>query len=131
MPMPKAVILGLILLILWVLSPAGFAGQNGTQGSGHQSSIQGNVISISTMKNEITLRIPEGDRTLMVERGTAKLSVLKEGTPVMLKLNEAGRVVEVHGVKMELNIAEQAGAKPDHPIAVDGATTTIDPGLIF
>jgi len=38
---------------------------------------------------------PEGEQTFPVQHGESKLSGMKEGTPITIELNEAGKVIEI------------------------------------
>jgi hypothetical protein len=57
--------------------------------------ITGNLTYASGDMKEIKLMMPEGERTLAVLHGESKLSGMKEGTPITVELNEAGKVIEI------------------------------------
>lgn len=57
--------------------------------------ITGNLVYTSDLKTEIKLWTPEGEKTFPVIRGKSKLSVIKEGTPITVELNEAGKMIDM------------------------------------
>ena len=57
--------------------------------------ITDNLAYASGDMKEIKLMTPEGEWTYAVQHGESKLSGLKEGTPIIVELNEAGNEIEI------------------------------------
>lgn len=57
--------------------------------------ITGKLVYTSDQKTEIKLWTPQGENSFPVVRGKAKLSAIKEGTPITVELNQAGEVIDV------------------------------------
>lgn len=57
--------------------------------------ITGRLTFASGDKKEISLMMPEGERTFAVHHGESKLSGMETGTMITIELNEAGHVIEI------------------------------------
>ena len=97
----------------------------------HHRYMTGNVVSASADKNEITLLMPEGEKTFSVQRNRSKLSVLEEGAPVTVEVNDAGSVVDLHRATVEMDFAKRPKTEPGHNISANGEVTRIQSGVIF
>lgn len=80
--------------------------------------VTGNLVSTSDLKDEIKLWTQQGERTFAVLRGKSKLSAIEEGTPVTVKLNQPGDVIDVHRVDWTR-------------MMVDGSISAIRSGVAF
>lgn len=57
--------------------------------------ITGKLTYAAGDKKEITLMTPEGERSYPVQHGESTLSMIEEGAPITVELNEAGKVIEI------------------------------------
>lgn len=103
------------------------------KGESHPSHryVTGNLTYTAADHKEIKLKTPEGEISLPVDRGRSKLSVLEEGTPVTVELNEAGRVIDVHRFNVDLQIEDQPRTKPGDHLTVTGVVDKIQSGLVY
>lgn len=92
--------------------------------------ITGNLAYTSPDKTEIKLLTRDGEKTFPVERGKSRLSAIEEGTPVTVELNEAGTVIDVHRLKVEITIKERPRTKPGYHMTVEGVVEKIQSGVI-
>lgn len=93
--------------------------------------LSGNLTYASSDKKEITLWTPEGEKTFDVQTGRSKLSAFEEGAPITIELNEAGKVIDLHRVSLEMSVDEHPRMSPGHVIQVNGVVTKIQSGVIF
>lgn len=93
--------------------------------------ITGNLTYASADKKEIKLWTPEGEKTFPVEKGKAKLSVIKEGTPVTVEVNEAGDVIDVHRVEVGIQVAPGANEQAGSHLKLTGVVTKVKSGVVF
>ncbi len=93
--------------------------------------VSGNLAYTSVDKKEIKLMTPDGEKTFAVEHARSKLSTMEEGTAVTVELNEAGNVIDVHRLDVEIHIAERPQTKPGYHMTVNGVVDKIQSGVIF
>jgi hypothetical protein len=93
--------------------------------------LTGNLTYASPDKTEITLWTPEGDRTFDVQTGRAQLSAFEEGTPITAELNEAGNIIDLHRLTVEMSVDDRPHTKPGHVIQVNGTVQNIRSGVVF
>jgi len=93
--------------------------------------VTGNLTYASADHKEIKLWTPEGEKTLDVQSGRSQLSAFQEGAPVTVELNEAGKVIDIHKMTVEMSFDEHPRTKPGNVIQVDGTVTKIQSGLIY
>ena len=60
--------------------------------------VTGEVVSIGTMQNEITLKTAKGEQKFPLEKQVLSASI-KDGARVRAELNEAGHIIDVHPEK--------------------------------
>jgi hypothetical protein len=68
--------------------------------------ITGTLIYSSKDNSTIRLMTPEGERDFPVERGRSRLSLIEEGLPITVEVNEAGKVIDIHRMTVELALNE-------------------------
>ena len=82
-------------LMLWVSGNNVAIDHHAKGKEGVHRLITGSLTYASGDMKEIKLMTPEGERTFAVLHGESKLSGMKEGTPITIELNEAGKVIEI------------------------------------
>lgn len=93
--------------------------------------ISGTLAYASPDKKEVKLWTPEGEQTFDVQTGKARLSGLEEGAPIAVELNEAGKVIDVHRMTMEMAFEEHPHTKSGHHITLNGVVTKVQSGLFY
>lgn len=93
--------------------------------------VSGALTYASSDKKEIKLWTPEGEKTFDVQTGRSKMSVLEEGAPVTVELNEEGKVIDIHRFTVEMAFTEHPRTMPGHVIQANGVVTKIESGLIY
>ena len=83
------------------------------------------------MKKEIKLWTPEGKKVFPLDRLEIKTSGIKEGTPVTVELNEAGTVIDLHRMTVEIELDEHPHTLSGYHLTLDGVVTKIQSGLAF
>jgi hypothetical protein len=63
-----------------------------TNVNGVISEMRSGLIMVTMSWGTMTMK---GERTFAVQHGDSKLSGMKEGTPIIIELNEAGNVIEI------------------------------------
>jgi len=58
--------------------------------------IAGRLTYVTDDHKEILLWTPDGEKRFAVTAGRSELSTLKEGTPVMVELNDTGNIIDIH-----------------------------------
>jgi hypothetical protein len=96
----------------------------------HHHYLTGNLVYASPDKKEIKLWTPEGEKNFEVKTGKSMLSAIKEGTPVTVELNEAGKVIDVHKLTVEMAFDAQPRTKPGYHIQVHGVVDKIQSGVV-
>ena len=97
----------------------------------HHRYITGKLAYTSTDRKEVKLWTPEGEKTFDVQTGRSKMSTLEEGSPVTIELNEAGKVIDIHRLTVEMTFDEHPRTKPGYVIEVNGTVTKIQSGVIY
>ena len=97
----------------------------------HHRHISGKLTYASADRKEITLWTPEGDKTFAVEKGRSQLSGMKEGTPISVELNEAGKVIDIHKARIDVKIEANPKTKPGYHIQLAGKVSKIASGLVI
>jgi hypothetical protein len=103
--------------------------RKGEKGHSHRF-VTGNLTYTSSDHKEIKLWTPEAEKTFDVQTGRSKLSNFKEGDPVTIEVNEAGKVIDIHKFTIEMVFDEHPRTTPGHVIQVDGTVTKFDSGLV-
>ncbi len=103
--------------------------RKGEKGHSHRF-VSGNLTYTSTDHKEIKLWTPEGEKSFDVQSGRSQLSAFQEGTPITIELNEAGKVIDIHKLTVEMTFDEHPRTKPGHVIQVDGTVTKIQSGVV-
>jgi hypothetical protein len=93
--------------------------------------ITGTLIYSSKDNSTIRLVTPEGERDFPVERGRSRLSLIEEGLPITVEVNEAGKVIDIHRMTVELALNEAPVTTPGHHITMEGVVTEIQSGVVF
>lgn len=71
--------------------------------------VTGEVVSIGTMQNEMTLKTAKGEQKFPLEKQVLSASI-KDGARVRAELNEAGHIIDVH---------------PENPALIDAWVTEL------
>ena len=58
--------------------------------------LAGRLTYVADDHNEILLWTPDGEKRFAVTAGRSKLSTLKEGTPIIVELNDTNTIIDVH-----------------------------------
>jgi hypothetical protein len=82
-------------LTLWVSDNNVAVDHHAKGKAGFHRYITGQLTHASKDMKEITLMTLGGTRAFSVQHGESKLSGMKEGTPIIVELNEAGNVIEI------------------------------------
>lgn len=93
--------------------------------------ITGNLVYVGKMKKEIKLWTPEGEKVFPLERLEVKTGGIEEGALVTVELNEAGTVIDLHRMIVEMSFDEHPRTTPGSVIQINGAVTKIQSGVIF
>jgi len=93
--------------------------------------VSGNLTYTFSDHKEIKLWTPEGEKTFDVQTGQSKMGSFEEGAPVTVELNEAGKVIDIHRLTLEMNFDEHPRTMPGSVIQVSGTVTKIQSGLIY
>ncbi|HWV45322.1 MAG TPA: hypothetical protein VN039_04715 [Nitrospira sp.] len=93
--------------------------------------VSGKLAYASTDRKEIKLWTPEGKKKFDVQTGRSQLSGIKEGTPVAVELNEAGKVIDIHRMTVEIELDEHPHTLSGYHLTLDGVVTKIQSGLAF
>jgi len=93
--------------------------------------VSGRLIYVGKMKKEIKLWTPEGKKVFPLDRLEIKTRDIKEGTPVTVELNEAGTVIDLHRMTVEIELDEHPHTLSGYHLTLDGVVTKIQSGLAF
>lgn len=93
--------------------------------------ITGNLVYVGKMKKEIKLWTPEGEKVFPLERLEVKTGGIEEGALVTVELNEAGTVVDLYRMTVEMSFDEHPRTTPGYVIQVNGTVTKIQSGVIY
>ena len=58
--------------------------------------IVGTLTYVADDHNEILMWTPDGEKRFAVTASRSKLSTMKEGTPIMVELNDTGDIIDIH-----------------------------------
>lgn len=92
--------------------------------------VSGNLTYASADRKEIKLWTPEGEKTFDVQSSRSKIASIEEGTPVTIELNEAGNMIDIHRLTVEMTFDKQPRTKPGNRIMVHGVVEKIQSGVI-
>ena len=92
--------------------------------------ISGNLTYTSADRREIKLWTPEGEKTFDVQAGRSKMASLEEGTPVTIELNEAGNMIDIHRLTVEMTFNKQPRTRPGYHMTMHGVVEKIQSGMI-
>ncbi|MGE3151250.1 MAG: hypothetical protein AB7G48_01370 [Nitrospiraceae bacterium] len=87
--------------------------------------VTGKLAYASSDRREIKLWTPEGEQSFDVQTGRSQLSGIAEGSPVTIELNEAGKVIDIHKMHVEMTFDEHPKTKPGYHITVHGVVDKI------
>jgi uncharacterized protein YuzE len=93
--------------------------------------VSGKLAYASTDRREIKLWTPEGEKKFDVQSGRSQLSGIDEGTPISIELNEAGKVIDIHRMTVEMHIDEHPHVQSGYHLTLDGVVTKIQSGLAY
>lgn len=93
--------------------------------------VTGKLAYTSNDRKEIKLWTPEGEESFDVQTGRSQLAGIEEGTLISIELNEAGKVIDIHRMKMELTLDEQPSTKPGYHITVHGVVDKIQGPMVL
>jgi uncharacterized protein YuzE len=93
--------------------------------------LSGKLAYASLDRREIKLWTPEGEKTFAVQTGRSQLSGVDEGTPIAIELNEAGKVIDIHRLTVELEIDEHPHTLAGYHLTLTGEVTKIQSGLVY
>ncbi len=82
-------------------------------------------------RREIKLWTPEGEKAFDVQAGRSKLASMEEGAPVTIELNEAGKVIDIHRLVVEMSFNKQPKTKAGYRIKTHGTVEKIESGLVL
>lgn len=93
--------------------------------------VSGKLAYVSTDRKEIKLWTPEGEQAFDVQTGRSRLSGIEEGAPIAIELNEAGKVIEIHRMTVELELDEHPHTLSGYHLTLHGEVTKIQSGVVF
>jgi hypothetical protein len=93
--------------------------------------VTGKLAYTSTDRKEIKLWTPEGEKAFDVQSGRSQLAGIEEGTPISVELNEAGKVIDIHKMNVELTFDEQPSTKPGYHITVQGVVDRVQGPMVL
>lgn len=93
--------------------------------------IAGKLAYASKDRKEIKLWTPEGEKSFDVQTGRSQLSGVDEGTPITIELNEAGKVIDIHRMTVEIELDEHPHTLSGYHLTLDGVVTKIQSGLAY
>ncbi len=82
-------------------------------------------------RREIKLWTPEGEKAFDVQAGRSKLASMEEGAPVTIELNEAGKVIDIHRLVVEMSFDKQPKTKAGYRVKTHGTVEKIASGVVF
>ena len=92
--------------------------------------VTGNLAYTSMDKTEIKLHTPEGEKNFDVQTGKSKLSVIAEGTPITVEVNEEGKVIDVHRFDVQSTSTSRPRTRPGYHITAHGIVDKIQSGVV-
>lgn len=92
--------------------------------------ISGALAYTADDRREIKLWTPEGEKAFDVQAGRSKLASMQEGAPVTIELNEAGKVIDIHRLVVEMNFNQQPKTKAGFRVKTHGTVEKIGSGMV-
>lgn len=93
--------------------------------------VSGALTYTAADRREIKLWTPEGEKTFDVQAGRSKLASMEEGTQVTIELNEAGHVIDIHRLVVEMKFDARPKTKAGYRIKTHGTVEKIASGVVF
>ena len=93
--------------------------------------VSGKLVSASADRKEIKVGTPEGEKTFAVQTGRSQLSGLEEGAPITVELNEAGKIIDIHRMTVEMAFDEHPHMPAGNHLTLNGVVTKIHSGLVY
>ncbi|MDN5941794.1 MAG: hypothetical protein L0H94_07930 [Nitrospira sp.] len=93
--------------------------------------VSGALAYTAADRREIKLWTPEGEKTFDVQAGRSKLASMEEGASVTIELNEAGKVIDIHRLVVEMSFNTQPKTKAGYRVKTHGTVEKIESGLVF
>ncbi|MCC2643138.1 MAG: exported protein of unknown function [Nitrospira sp.] len=93
--------------------------------------VSGKLAYASKDRNEIKLWTPEGEKTFAVQTGRSQLSGVEEGAPIAVELNEAGKVIDIHRMTVDIELDEHPHTKSGYHLTLHGVVTKVQSGLFY
>lgn len=92
--------------------------------------VTGNLVYVGKMKKEIKLWTPDGEKVFPLDRLETKTGGIEEGAMVTVELNEAGTVIDLHRMTVEMAFDEHPHTKSGDHLTLNGVVTKIQSGLV-
>ncbi len=93
--------------------------------------VTGKLVYVGKMKKEIKLWTSEGEKVFPLDRLETKAGGIEEGALVTVELNEAGTVIDLHRMTVELSINEHPRTETGHHLTLNGEVARIQSGVVF
>ncbi|QPD05100.1 MAG: hypothetical protein Nkreftii_002874 [Candidatus Nitrospira kreftii] len=98
----------------------------------HHRWVRGNLTYTSGNQDAIALWTPEGKKDFIVKQNQSKFGSFKEGSPIIVQLNDKNEVIDVHRrLELELAIAPMPSIEPGFRIKLEGVVASIKSGQVF
>lgn len=91
--------------------------------------VAGKLVWSSDDKNEVKLWTPDGEKSFPVERGRSKIVNLPAGAPITVELNEQGKIIDIHSIKMSIQVEPGKGPNGSN-IKMTGVVTKMQSGIV-
>lgn len=93
--------------------------------------VTGKLVYVGKMKKEIKLSTPDGEKVFPLDRLETKTGGIEEGAMVTVELNEAGTVIDLHRMTVEMAFDEHPHTKLGDHLTLNGVVTKIHSGLVY
>lgn len=93
--------------------------------------VTGKLVYVGKMKKEIKLTTPEGEKVFPLDRLETKTGGIEEGTLVTVELNEAGTVIDLHRMTVEMAIDDHPHTIAGNHLTLNGVVTKMQSGLVY
>lgn len=93
--------------------------------------VTGKLVYVGKMKKEIKVTTPEGEKVFPLDRLETKTGGIEEGALVTVELNEAGTVIDLHRMTVEMSFDEHPHTKAGYHLTLNGVVTKIQSGLAY
>ena len=93
--------------------------------------ITGKLVHVGKMKPEIKVQTDDGEKVFPLLLQETKTKPLPDGTMITVELNEAGDVIDLHRMTVEMTFDEHPRTKPGYTIQVDGTVTKFQSDLVY